>query len=58
MGTSPSSLMAVSGLSCSATLKGIPINRAEDQPGAGGGCVYSFDLETRTILSGWRRIED
>ena len=39
-------------------LKGIPINRAEDQPGAGGGCVYSFDLETRTMLSGWRRIED
>ncbi|MDN3565563.1 histidine phosphatase family protein [Paeniroseomonas aquatica] len=39
-------------------LKGIPINRAEDQPGAGGGCVYSFDLETRTLLSGWRRIED
>lgn len=39
-------------------LKGIPIDRAEDQPGAGGGCVYSFDLETRTLLSGWRRIED
>ncbi|RYI26349.1 MAG: histidine phosphatase family protein [Acetobacteraceae bacterium] len=39
-------------------LKGIPINQAEDQPGAGGGCVYSFDLETRTMLSGWRRIED
>jgi broad specificity phosphatase PhoE len=39
-------------------LKGIPIDRAEDQPGAGGGCVYSFDVETRTLLSGWRRIED
>ena len=39
-------------------LKGIPINRAEDQPGAGGGCVYSFDLETRTMFSGWRRTED
>lgn len=39
-------------------LKGIPINRAEDQPGAGGGCVYSFDLKSRTLLSGWRRIED
>ena len=39
-------------------LKGIPIDRAEDQPGAGGGCVYSFDVESRTLLSGWRRIED
>ncbi|MFC0389117.1 histidine phosphatase family protein [Muricoccus vinaceus] len=27
-------------------LKGVPISRAEDQPGAGGGCVYSFDPET------------
>ena len=39
-------------------LKGIPIGRAEDQPGAGGGCVYSFDRESRTLPSGWRRIED
>ena len=39
-------------------LKGIPIDRAEDQRGAGGGCVYSFDRESRTLLSGWRRIED
>lgn len=39
-------------------LKNVPISRAEDQPGAGGGCVYSFDRGTRTLLSGWRRIED
>jgi broad specificity phosphatase PhoE len=39
-------------------LKGMPISRTEDQPGAGGGCVYSFDVGTRGLLSGWRRIED
>ena len=39
-------------------LKGVPISRAEDQPGAGGGCVYSFDAETRALASGWRLIED
>lgn len=39
-------------------LKGVPISRAEDQPGAGGGCVYSFDMGTRALLSGWRLIED
>lgn len=39
-------------------LKGVPISRAEDQPGAGGGCVYSFDPETRALLSGWRLIEN
>ena len=39
-------------------LKDVPISRAEDQPGFGGGCVYSFDLESRTLLSGWRRIEN
>ena len=39
-------------------LKGVPISRAEDQPGAGGGCVYSFDMRTRSLLSGWRRIEE
>lgn len=38
-------------------LKGAPISRAEDQPGAGGGCVYSFDTSTRALLSGWRLIE-
>ena len=39
-------------------LKGLPISRAEDQPGAGGGCVYSFDADTRSLASGWRLIED
>lgn len=39
-------------------LKGMPISRAEDQPGAGGGCVFSFDIGTRGLLSGWSPIED
>jgi broad specificity phosphatase PhoE len=39
-------------------LKGVPISRDEDQPRAGGGCVYSFDVSTRALLSGWRLIED
>ena len=39
-------------------LKGLPISRTEDQPGAGGGCVYSLDLESRTLLSGWRLIDE
>ena len=39
-------------------LKGVPISRAEDQPGAGGGCVYSFDAGTLGLLSGWRLIEE
>jgi broad specificity phosphatase PhoE len=38
-------------------LKGVPISRAEDQPGDGGGHVYSFDAVSRRLLSGWRRIE-
>lgn len=38
-------------------LKGVPIARTEDQPGDGGGCVYSFDAASRRLLSGWRRIE-
>jgi broad specificity phosphatase PhoE len=39
-------------------LKGLPISRGEDQPGAGGGHVYAFDAASRRLLSGWRRIED
>ena len=39
-------------------LKGVPISRVEDQPGAGGGCIYSFDMGTRALLSGWRLIEN
>jgi broad specificity phosphatase PhoE len=38
--------------------KGVPISRAEDQPGGGGGNVFSFDTTKRALLSGWRRIED
>ena len=39
-------------------LKGVPISRAEDQPGAGGGCVYSVDVGTRVLITGWHSIED
>lgn len=39
-------------------LKGLSISRAQDQPGAGGGCVYSFDVGTRALISDWRLIED
>jgi broad specificity phosphatase PhoE len=38
-------------------LKGVPISRAEDQPGLGGGNVYSFDAATRRLLIGWHSIE-
>jgi broad specificity phosphatase PhoE len=39
-------------------LRHVPISRAEDQPGQGGGNVFSFDSETRRLVLGWRRIED
>jgi broad specificity phosphatase PhoE len=39
-------------------LKGVGISRAEDQPGEGGGNVFTFDRASRTLLRGWRRIED
>lgn len=39
-------------------LKGVPISRAEDQPGPGGGCAYSLDVGTRALISGWHLIED
>ena len=39
-------------------LKGMPISRTEDQPGGGGGFVFAFDTTSRTLRSGWRRIED
>ncbi len=38
--------------------KGVPISRAEDQPGAGGGNCFSFDASEHRLLSGWRDIED
>ena len=39
-------------------LKHRPISRAEDQPGQGGGNVFSFDAGTRRLIQGWRRVED
>ena len=38
--------------------KGVPIARTEDQPGDGGGCVYSFDAANWRLLRGWQRIEE
>jgi hypothetical protein len=38
-------------------LKHVNVSRAEDQPGQGGGNVFSFEAATRRLLSGWRRIE-
>ena len=39
-------------------LMGVPISRIEDQPVGGGGNFYSFDMESRQLLSGWRRIDE
>jgi broad specificity phosphatase PhoE len=39
-------------------LKGIPISRTEDQPGNGGGNLFSFDIATRRLLTGWHRIDE
>ena len=39
-------------------LKGVPISRAEDQTGMGGGNLFSFDAVSRRLVSGWRRIEE
>jgi broad specificity phosphatase PhoE len=39
-------------------LKGVSISRTEDQPGEGGGNVFSFGGSDRRLLSGWRRIEN
>jgi broad specificity phosphatase PhoE len=39
-------------------LMGVPISRAQDQKGSGGGNVFSFDATNRSLLSGWRRIEE
>lgn len=37
-------------------LKGIEITRAEDQPGAGGGCWFTTDLALTRAPEDWRRI--
>jgi broad specificity phosphatase PhoE len=38
-------------------LKGIPISRAEDQPGEGGGNFFVFRRDDRALLQGWRSID-
>lgn len=38
-------------------LAGLPIDRRHDQK-AGGGCLFSFDIATRRVHGGWRRIEE
>ncbi len=37
-------------------LSGVPISRAMDQPGTGGGQYFAFDAATRALLHGWRDI--
>jgi len=39
-------------------LMAVPISRGQDQKGGGGGNVFSFDPTNRSLLSGWRRIEE
>lgn len=39
-------------------LKRVPISRTEDQPAGGGGNLYSFDIQSGRLLSGWRRIDE
>ena len=46
-------------------LQGEPISRDSEQPrppdgaplGSGGGCYFSFDLESEALLSGWQPID-
>jgi broad specificity phosphatase PhoE len=38
-------------------LKGVPISRAEDQPGEGGGNFFVFRRDDRALLQGWRPID-
>jgi len=37
-------------------LSNIPITRAMDQPGSGGGNYFVFDCSTRALVHGWRSI--
>jgi broad specificity phosphatase PhoE len=38
-------------------LKGVPISRAEDQPGEGGGNFFVFRRADRALVQGWRPID-
>jgi broad specificity phosphatase PhoE len=38
-------------------LMGVPISRAEDQPGEGGGNFFVFRRPDRALLQGWRPID-
>ncbi len=38
-------------------LKGVPISRAEDQPGEGGGNFFVFRRDDRALLNGWQPID-
>jgi broad specificity phosphatase PhoE len=38
-------------------LKGLPISRAEDQPGEGGGNFFVFRRDDRALLQGWHPID-
>ncbi len=38
-------------------LKGVPISRAEDQPGRGGGNRFAFDRASHALLQGWQPID-
>jgi broad specificity phosphatase PhoE len=39
-------------------LKHVPISRAEDQPGEGGGNIFVFGRADWALVQGWRRIEE
>ncbi|MCZ6673077.1 MAG: phosphoglycerate mutase family protein [Verrucomicrobia bacterium] len=39
-------------------LSNSPISRSMDQPGGGGGNLFCFDKESRTLMYGWQPIED
>jgi broad specificity phosphatase PhoE len=39
-------------------LQGQAISRATDQPGEGGGHVFTLSLPQRQVIAGWRRIEE
>ena len=40
-----------------AHIKGVPISRAQDQPGGGGGNYFAFTAQGHALVHGWRSIE-